>query len=118
MIGERAKEGVLIIENRGAPGPNLEQVRASGFKGFVAGADMRGLYESATKTCCHCNVIVVLNPDRTRPRNYCRGCDAYACDNPACHECVPFVRKLDMLEANIRKGLIPPTGFSPTTSNL
>ncbi len=119
MIGERTKEGYLLIDNRNAPGPTLEQIRASGFKGFVAGAGERGVFESATKTCCHCNAVVVLNPDRTRPRGYCRKCDAYVCDNPGCStECVPFMRKLDVGEARARQGLILPTSFNPTTASI
>lgn len=55
-------EGYLLIDNR-----------ASG----------DGLMESATVTCSHCHRIVVLNPDRTRPREYCSGCDHYICDGCA-----------------------------------
>ena len=42
-----------------------------------------GLFEAATTTCSHCQRIVVLNPDRTRERGYCRKCVHYICD-----ECV------------------------------
>lgn len=108
MIGERAKEGYLIIENKFAPGPSLEQVRAAGIKGYVAGAGTKGTFESATKTCCHCNVIVVLNPDRSRPRNYCRKCDSYVCDSPECSfECIPFAKKLDDAEFAALHAILP-----------
>lgn len=53
--------GYLMIDNRIADGP-------------------RGLFESATYTCNHCNAIVVKNPDRTRERHVCRGCNSVICD--------------------------------------
>lgn len=54
--------------------------------------------ESATVTCSHCGAIVILNPDRKRPRGYCWHCDHYVCDNPRCGlECKPFQAKLDAL---------------------
>jgi hypothetical protein len=43
----------------------------------VSGGTMQ---EAATATCSHCHAIVVLNPDRTRERGYCRGCNSYLCD--------------------------------------
>ena len=39
-----------------------------------------GVYETPTLTCYHCGVVVVLNPDRTRPREWCFNCDSYICD--------------------------------------
>jgi hypothetical protein len=40
----------------------------------------QGVMESATITCAHCATAYIKNPDRTRPRNYCRKCDNYICD--------------------------------------
>lgn len=34
-----------------------------------------------TLSCRHCGGCVVLNPDRTRERGYCRLCDRYICDH-------------------------------------
>lgn len=40
-------------------------------------------------TCVHCGRAVILNPQRTRPRNVCRKCDALTCD--ACRgDCNPI----------------------------
>jgi hypothetical protein len=66
------------------------------------------LLEADTKRCAHCPAIVVLNPDRTRPRNHCKSCDSYICDNPGCHfECVPLQKVFDdALEASA-KGQTP-----------
>ena len=64
------------------------------------------MYESATITCVHCNTIVILNPQRTRPRGHCAKCDAYICDNPICHkECRPFNALLDTVEKRAFKDL-------------
>lgn len=58
-----------------------------------------GMTESATVTCAHCHAIVVLNPQRTRPRHYCASCDAYVCDTPGCvAECRNFTKLLDQLQ--------------------
>lgn len=82
MSSLQRHEGYLLIDNR-----------ASG----------DGLLESATVTCSHCHRIVVLNPDRTRPREYCAGCDHYICDGCAAIRssqpaCLPFNKVLDRLQ--------------------
>jgi hypothetical protein len=41
----------------------------------------QGMFEAATYTCTHCNAVVVMNPERTRERYKCRGCDHLICDN-------------------------------------
>jgi hypothetical protein len=40
-----------------------------------------GKLESATYTCSHCPRVVILNPNRSRPRGYCPGCNHYICDH-------------------------------------
>jgi hypothetical protein len=63
-----------------------------------------GLMETAVSRCSHCHAQVVLNPDRTRPREYCSKCDKYICDGCAAtrkgvDECVP----LDMVIDDLRE---------------
>lgn len=77
----RAKEGCLEINHRASPGT----VKVP--EGTV--------FESATATCVHCNSIVVLNPDRKRPRGYCRKCDDYICDSCQASDCRPYTQLLD-----------------------
>jgi hypothetical protein len=62
----------------------------------------KGLFERAVYTCNHCGAQVVKNPDRTRERGYCRGCDSVICD--ACSliraqtmECKPITKLVDEL---------------------
>ena len=78
-------EAQAVLERREAP---------------VVGADT--VWESATVTCCHCGAVVILNPNRKRPRGYCAKCDAYHCDNPGCgSECRPFDKFLDLTQAKL-----------------
>jgi hypothetical protein len=60
----------------------------------------QGLFEAPTFTCHHCQTIVIINPNRTRERAYCRGCDHLLCD--ACGalraqtgKCRPFNQVID-----------------------
>jgi len=41
------------------------------------------LFEADTYTCTHCEVVVIMNPERKRPRYKCRGCNHHICDNCA-----------------------------------
>ena len=97
---KRKFEGLLIVDHRESPGLTAEQVRGHGpvvGKGQMA--------ELATRTCVHCQRIVIENPLRTRPRHYCQKCDDYQCDDCANAECVPFAKVVDLaLEAGA-KGL-------------
>ena len=96
MPSQRIHEGELTIDNRASPGVPIEMVRAARAAGkWVPEAGEGALFESATITCAHCGSVVILNPDRTRPRSYCRRCDRYICDGcAALGECVPFEKIL------------------------
>lgn len=39
------------------------------------------LLEQSVMVCNHCGVNVIINPDRTRPREHCNKCFAYICDS-------------------------------------
>ena len=99
MTWQRAHEGELTIDNRASPGVPVEMLRKAAAAGKWAPLVAEGsLYESATITCAHCNGVWVLNPDRTRPRSYCRRCDRYICDGcAALGECRSFEALLDRL---------------------
>lgn len=94
MLSKRAREGYMLIDHRNSPGVNPELIRASGLDAPVVGKNE--LFESATLLCGHCQAVVVLNPDRSRPRNWCSVCDHYVCDNPWCNTggCKSFARRL------------------------
>lgn len=100
------REGYLLIDNLYSPGVSAEFIHKSGIDAPIVGADTK--WESATVTCCHCNTVVILNPDRKRPRGYCAKCDAYCCDRPECAiDCRPFEKLIDNLqEAAARNSIL------------
>jgi uncharacterized paraquat-inducible protein A len=93
MFSKRRLEGELTVDDRASGG---------------------ALFESATTTCSHCNKIVVLNPDRQRPRGYCSRCDHYICDSCDERNCLPIRKLFDqLLEAAFRREI----GMSPLVVN-
>ena len=58
--------------------------------------------ELPTFTCHHCSTVVVMNPLRTRAREYCGGCDHYICDTcgtakKAGADCLPMLKRFEQL---------------------
>ena len=45
-----------------------------------------------TYTCGHCTNVVVMRPDRTRPRNFCHSCSKWICETKElCNlQCTPL----------------------------
>lgn len=68
MPSLKRHDGELMIDNRAAGGP-------------VPGMGNVRYVEAPTITCAHCAGVWMVNPNRTRPRNYCRKCDRYICDS-------------------------------------
>lgn len=114
MPSLRRFEGELLIDNRFGPGVTAEFVRASGKEAPVVGEG--ALYESATVTCAHCGTVVVLNPNRTRPRAYCRKCDNYTCDPCSARDCKPFAKLIDELQEQAFKDDLFQTPASVVTT--
>lgn len=78
MLTKRSQEGVILIDHRNSPGISPEFMRANNLSGpAVEGGKV---YESAVVVCKHCGTDVILNPNRSRDREYCRACDGYVCD--------------------------------------
>lgn len=78
MPSLRRLEGYLMLDNRaGDPVPDAI-TRAAG---LPPGAG-RGLFETSSITCSHCQIVVFLRLDgtRVRARPYCPKCDHYICD--------------------------------------
>jgi hypothetical protein len=75
---------VKTDENPTDLGYYLIDQRASGIP-VSAG---RPLVEMATFTCTHCSAVVVLNPERTRPRTKCYGCNHLICDSCAAQKAI------------------------------
>lgn len=69
MTSLKRHEGELMIDHR-----------ATGLAVNLPGSGNARFAEIATLTCSHCAGVSIKNPNRTRPRNYCRKCDRYICD--------------------------------------
>lgn len=78
MKSKRQHEGYLYINHKDSPGISDELMQRVQPE-MPSGAG-KGLFEAATVTCSHCQVMVVINPLRTRARPYCPKCDHYICD--------------------------------------
>ena len=83
MASLRRHEGYLLSDNR------------------VAGGAM---VECAVLTCSHCHQQLIVNPARTRTREYCQKCDHYLCDHCGLTrkldggECEPLNAKIERLQ--------------------
>lgn len=112
MKSKRSLEGYLLIENRHGPVLTEEQIfRDTGRRGVV-GAGVRGTFEAPTLTCSHCNTQIVVNPGRTRDREYCRKCDHYVCDECSLQlklsgECRPLRPMMDEARTKERRLILP-----------
>jgi hypothetical protein len=61
------------------------------------------VFEAAVITCSHCQRSLIRNPERTRERAYCPGCDHYICDGcevvrQATMQCQDIRRVFDRLQ--------------------
>src|SRR5579859_1555663 len=87
----------------------MRDERASG--GFKFAPDAPGVkrLEIKAPTCCHCNRVILVLPDKTRaalglplrsrPRGYCPKCDAYNCDQYACMNfCTPIWKLIEIAQ--------------------
>lgn len=64
--------------------------------GLPAGTKL-GITERDIFNCCHCSVMVVMNPERTRARNLCHKCDLYTCERPGCiGDCNPMAESVEL----------------------
>ncbi len=68
-----------------------------------------GLKEADTYTCSHCQRIVVVNPERTRERGYCRKCDHVICDEcvaimHATLTCTPIAKVFEQFQEGAIRG--------------
>ena len=92
MSSLKRHEGYLLIDNR-----NLPAVPGHPSGRFDSpGANQ--LYECATITCAHCGTVVILRPDRSRARGYCRKCDKYLCDVCDGKDCFDINKLLDTMQ--------------------
>jgi len=97
MRTKRSNEAYVLIDHRNSPGISQEFVRANGLDTPAVGAGQ--VFESAIAVCHSCGADIILNPNRTRGREWCMEHDAYLCDRCALRRkltgsCVPLQKKL------------------------
>lgn len=101
MNTKKRHEGYMIVDHRNSPGISEEfaaEIRRSlGDDALIVGAGQT--VEVKTYTCSHCQCAVIINPQRTRPHNYCPKCDHYICHKIGCNvQCLPMNKVLDELQ--------------------
>ena len=107
MTTKRSQEAYVLIDHRNSPGITPEFIRANKLDVPAVGAGK--MFESAMNVCGHCGANVILNPDRSRQREWCFYCDKYICDSCGAAKkagavCDPIGKKLaDAYETLIRK---------------
>ena len=104
MPSKRRHEGWLMVDHRNSPGVPFNPALVGKPPALIVPHSQ--MLESATVTCSHCNVVVVLNPQRTRERGYCPKCDHYVCDSPLCNrDCTPFAALADKVQEQALRNL-------------
>jgi hypothetical protein len=58
-------------------------------------------YRRDTLRCCHCQKVWVVQPGSGRVRGFCSKCAAPTCGDAACHDCKPWEKQLEAIEAGI-----------------
>lgn len=58
--------------------------------------------ERDTFSCCHCNAIVVVKPGSGITRGWCGLEGKPHCGGERCWPCVPFERRLEVMERRAR----------------
>ena len=60
---------------------------------------VNGMNVADTKQCCHCDGHFIVQKGSGRKRGWCKNCHEVHCGGPKCWVCVPFEKKMDLLEA-------------------
>jgi hypothetical protein len=74
----RDQEGELLVDHRNSPGVPAELLVQ--FDLPLELSKHSKVAEFPTFTCKHCQTVVIMNPERTRQRNFCKGCNHLICD--------------------------------------
>ncbi len=78
MRTKRSNEAYVLIDHRNSPGITPEFLRANKIDAPAVGSGQT--FESAMDICHGCGTQIILNPNRSRPREWCMQHDAYLCD--------------------------------------
>lgn len=97
MFSKRSNEAYVLIDHRNSPGITNEFLRANNLDAPAVGSGQ--VFESAISVCHGCGNDIILNPNRSRPREWCMTHDAYLCDGcgltrKLTGSCVPLKERL------------------------
>lgn len=97
MRSKRSDEGCVLIDHRNSPGISAEFIKANNLDAPAVGAGQ--VFESSIVVCHGCGRDIILNPNRSREREWCREHDAYLCDGcgltrKLTGSCVPLKKRL------------------------
>jgi NAD-dependent SIR2 family protein deacetylase len=97
MTSLKRFEGELVVDNRAG--------------GAIPGVTPR-FGEFSTLRCWHCSAAYIKNPNRIRPREFCRKCNNYICDHCGAAAAKPdYVhRSFDELTDLVRNGTVSIVG--------
>jgi len=61
--------------------------------------------EADVRTCPHCQAVIKMQEWAKAPvQNFCLKCMAPACNNEACQDCVPFMKRIQQhIESQLRR---------------
>jgi hypothetical protein len=95
-MNKHSQEAYLLIDHRNSPGTTQ-----------VPGGQV---FESAMVVCHCCGSDIILNPKRTREREWCMEHDAYMCDRctltrKLTGSCIPLKKKFSDLFERITRRL-------------
>lgn len=63
---------------------------------FVNDRELKSRQEADVQTCPHCQAVIKMQEWRVAPtQNFCLKCMKPACNHPDCHECIPFIKKIE-----------------------
>ena len=74
----------MLTEQQAPAHLRVASLQPGGYMSIDDRASGGALLEMDTFTCCHCRAVVVMHPDRQRPRHRCEKCDATTCDQAPC----------------------------------
>lgn len=97
---KRSQEGYILIDHRNSPGISTDFVSRHNLDAPAVGPGQ--VFESAMKMCHACGTQMILNPNRSRQREWCMQHDAYLCDRCALTRrltgsCIPLWKRLESI---------------------
>lgn len=79
-VNKRSNEAYVLIDHRNSPGVSPEFIAQNNLQNVAPVVGPGQVFESAMVVCHGCGADIILNPNRSREREWCMVHDAYLCD--------------------------------------